>query len=351
MKNIKKYLIHKNENVKQALIQLNELSDDTLNLFVIDDDKKLIGTVTDGDIRRALISGISLNDRIEIACLKTFKAIYEGIIDVNFVKKNRQKGILLLPVLNKNGQIEKIYDLKKAKNILPADAVIMAGGRGERLRPLTDTVPKPLLKIGDKPIIDYNVDNLIKNGVESFFITTNYLANQIEQHFESKHKENETITCIKEDKPLGTIGSVRLLYNLLAQDSVLVMNSDLFTNIDIEDFYLDFIKEEADMSIAAIPYNVSIPYAILNLENNYVKSFKEKPTYTYYANAGIYLIKKELLKLIPDGEFFDATDLIEMLIEKQKKVIKYPLVGYWIDIGKPEDYKKAQEFTKYIKQQ
>ncbi|MBP7754184.1 MAG: nucleotidyltransferase, partial [Bacteroidales bacterium] len=172
------------------------------------------------------------------------------------------------------------------------------------------------------------------------------LKEQIEEHF-SKPRNGVKINTVREPKFLGTIGSVKFV-NKLHNDTILVMNSDLFTNINYEDFYLDFVKSGADMSVAAIPYSVSIPYGILEVEKDSIKALSEKPTYNYYANAGIYLIKKQMLSLIPDNEYFDATDLIELLIAHGSKVIRFPITGYWIDIGKNEDYNKANELVRHI---
>ena len=151
---------------------------------------------------------------------------------------------------------------------------------------------------------------------------------------------------MREPKYLGTIGSVKFVTSFY-NDTILVMNSDLFTNIDYEDFFLHFQKHEAEMSVAAVPYNVSIPYGVLDLEGRNIHGLLEKPKYNYYANAGIYLIKRRALEEIPDGEFFNATDLIEKLIAENKKVIRYPLNGTWIDIGNPQEYQKANDLVKH----
>ena len=153
---------------------------------------------------------------------------------------------------------------------------------------------------------------------------------------------------VNETEPLGTIGSVSLIKNL-QHDYILLTNSDILTDLDYEDFFLEFIREKADFAVATIPYKVNIPYAVLETDQGNVTSFKEKPTYTYYSNGGIYLIKREVLELIPEGQFFNATDLMEELIKRGSKVLSYPLIGYWLDIGKHEDFKKAQEDIRHLK--
>ena len=347
MHNYKSHLISASSSLKDGLIAINQLTDEILCLFVLDDIQRLIGTLTDGDIRRALISGTSLTDTIDHAIKKDFEKLQINNVSPAEIKNYRKKGIKLLPCVDEDGKISKVYNLIKKQSILPIDAVIMAGGKGVRLRPFTEKTPKPLLKVGDKSIIDYNIDRLLHFGIEHIHVTVNYLAEQIEAHF-SKNIDGIKIKCIKEPKYLGTIGSVKFIPKF-HHETVLVMNSDLFTNIDFEEFYDDFLKNDADMAVAAIPYSISVPYGIFELEDSTIKSLSEKPTYNYYANGGIYLIKRKLFDLIPDETFFDATDFIELLISQGYNVIRFPLIGYWIDIGKHEDFKKVQEFVKHIK--
>ena len=187
-------------------------------------------------------------------------------------------------------------------------------------------------------------------GIDNINVTVNYLAEQIEEHF-STEKNGIKIKCIREgEKFLGTIGGVQYI-NDWHNNVVLLMNSDLFTNINLEEFYLHFLKNNADMSVAAMPYNVNIPYGILDIENKRnIIGIKEKPSYYYYANAGIYLFKRSLLDLIPRDTFYDATDFLTDLIAKQYKVIRFPISGYWIDIGKPADFQKVQEIAGHFKE-
>lgn len=349
MKNFTNHIINVNSTALDALKKINLLTElsENLTLFVCDNNNKLLGTLTDGDIRRGFLKGNRIEDSLSLFYLKDFYYFSKDKMDINLLQELRNNKIKLVPLLDEAGIIIKVFDFTKRKTILPIDAVIMAGGRGERLRPLTDSIPKPMLKIGNKPIIEHNVDNLISHGIDNFFITVNYLSEQIIDYFGNGEKKDVKIKFIKETIPLGTIGSVSLIENYY-NETILIMNSDLFTNINYEDFYLDFVKEDADMSIATIPYNVDIPYAILNIKNENVLSFQEKPSYTYYANAGIYLVKRNLLKDLPINKNFNATDFIQTLLDNKKKVIKYPIIGYWIDIGKKEDYNKAQEFIKHI---
>ena len=348
MININNHTIIKTATIRDALIKLDVLSNtsNVLTLFVLEG-KSLIGSLTDGDIRRFLIQNDSLNSSVELAMNRNFNYISPKETDIRKIRELRLSGIELLPCINKSGNLVNIYDLKHKKSILQIDAVLMAGGKGERLRPLTEKTPKPLLKIGEKAIIDYNVDLLINYGVESIYVTTNYLAEQIEEHFKQE-KQGVKINCVREKEFLGTIASVKLIPEL-KNDEILIMNSDLFTNIDFEDFYRHFLENKADISVAAVPYSVNVPYGIFELEGRNIQGVKEKPTYSYYANAGIYLLRRKWLDLIPNGRYYNATDFIELLLLHGKNVIRYPLTGYWIDIGKPVDYQKAQDIVEHIK--
>lgn len=343
---VQKYIIKDNVTIREALSALNKLSNDALTLFVVDVNQCMVGTVTDGDIRRQLVNGASLEDCITLVAHKDFYFVEEDKVDIAEIRSCRYKGITLVPCLDKQRHLIRIYNLKKYKSFLPVDAVLMAGGKGERLRPLTEKIPKPLLLVGNKAIIDYNVDALISYGIEHLTITVNYLHEQIEAHFRKKEKK-AFVNCVCEPCYLGTIGSIKYV-NQFHNDTVLVMNSDLFTNIDYEDFYLHFKEHDADMAVAAVPYSISIPYGIFELNGRDIQGIKEKPTYNYYANAGIYLIKKELINEIPEDTFYNATDFMELLIKRQKKVVRFPIAGYWIDIGKHEDYKRAQELVKHL---
>lgn len=344
---IKQYLINSHLSVLDALKRINDIKIGPLVLFVINDEEKMIGTLTDGDVRRALIAGFGINDEICKIIRPTFNFLRAD--DTQLVKHLRDQKALnmsLVPILDSENHIVDVIDLEKYWTQLPLDAVLMAGGKGERLRPLTEKTPKPLLKVGEKAIIDHNIDRLIKYGVKHISVTVNYLREQLEEHFKEP-RSGVQINTVREPQYLGTIGSIQYVkeyYN----DTVLVMNSDLFTNIDYEDFYLHFKEHDAEMSVAAVPYTVSIPYGIFDLEGRNIHGLIEKPTYNYYANAGIYLIKRRALDEIPNDTFFNATDLIEKLISEGKTVIRFPLNGTWIDIGSKVEYEKAQELVKHI---
>lgn len=344
---MKNHIINQNVTLLEALSHINTLAPEPLVLFVVDDEQRMVGTLTDGDSRRALIAGASVSDKAEKIMLRNFRYMrFDDVSNVMEIRRQKEMNMKLVPILDDECHIVDIINLEKFKTRLPIDAVLMAGGKGERLRPLTEKTPKPLLKVGEKCIIDHNIDRLISYGVQHINVTVNYLKEQIEEHYQEP-RNGIKVETVREPNYLGTIGSVKFVPTFF-NDTVLVMNSDLFTNIDYEDFFLHFQQHDAEMSVAAVPYNVSIPYGILDLEGRNIKGLLEKPQYNHYANAGIYLIKRRALDEIPEDQFFNATDLIEKLIAEGKKVIRYPLNGTWIDIGNPQEYKKANELIEHI---
>lgn len=343
----KEFIITESSTIKDALIAINDITHDGESLVVVNSEQEIIGTLTDGDIRRGLIAGVELTDSVCKIMHTDFKFINQTNFDVAHLKSFRDQRIMFIPILDEQKHVVDVINLNKFKSKLPIDAVLMAGGKGERLRPLTEKTPKPLLEVGGKCIIDHNVDRLISYGVEHINVTVNYLAEQLEEHFAAP-RNGVQVRTFREPKFLGTIGSIKFV-DTFYNDTILVMNSDLFTNIDYEDFFLHFQQNDAEMSVAAVPYNISIELGILDLDGRNIKGLLEKPKYNYYANAGIYLIKKRALAEIPEDTFFHATHLIEKLIAQGKKVIRYPLNGTWIDIGTPQEYQKAKDLVKHLR--
>ncbi len=237
---------------------------------------------------------------------------------------------------------------KKSSPTLPFEAIVMAGGKGERLSPLTDDTPKPLLKVGDRPIVEYSILRLHRAGVRNFTFCLNYLGEKIQSYFGNGEQWQAKFDYIYENSPLGTIGGAALKTDF-QYDDLLVINGDLLTTINFEKFYGFYLDQDADMAVATIPYRVPLAYGIIEMnDNNEVQSIREKPTYTYHINTGIYFVRRELLELIPRGERFDAIDLIEKARQQGLKVSSFPLLDYWIDIGQMEDYKKGTEDVQFL---
>jgi dTDP-glucose pyrophosphorylase len=345
---ISNHTIKFDAKVKAALEKLENLPNDSSKTLFVIKGKKVIGTITDGDIRRGLIDGLGLMTSISTFMNKDYLFLQEEDPDTIIkIKQYRKKGAKLIPVL-KNGNLHTLVNLDIQKSYIPVAALIMAGGKGERLKPLTSTVPKPMLKIGDKPILEHNIDRLITFGINTFYISVLYLKEQIISYFGDGSSKGIKIYYLEEKEPLGTLGCLSLI-NVLSYDNIFVMNSDILTNIDVEDFYINHISKNSSMTVASVPYKVDIPYAVLEIQDSKIVSFKEKPTFTYYSNGGIYLIKCKNKNLLKYNEFFNATDMLELLISNSQVVLNYPILEYWLDIGRHEDYTKAQIDIKHLK--
>ena len=320
-----------------------------MTLFVTDREGHLTGTLTDGDVRRALLAGKGLDSPVAEAAHTAFRSVRLGNIDVAALRDYRAAGITLVPVLDAAGCLHHIIDLSRSRTVLPLRAVLMAGGKGERLRPATLTTPKPLLEIEGKAIIDYNIEALAACGITDITVTTRYLAEKIDEHF-SRPVAGVQVRTVREDEPLGTIGAVALLESGEAEGNTLVMNSDLLTTISFEEMYLLHRSRGADATIAVVPYQVSVPYAILSLDPDdpdSVTGIEEKPSYSYYANAGIYIFSNALLSTLAKGERCDATELIDRAIAAGRRVTYYPIKGTWIDVGSPVDFRQAGELMRH----
>jgi dTDP-glucose pyrophosphorylase len=342
-----KHLAHINLTIPEVLKKLDELSSDAI-LFLVDNNNQLLGSLTDGDLRRGFIKGLGFEDHLSKFFQKNPKYIQQGKYNLKDIIALRERYFTVFPVVNDQKQIINVVNFRYQKSYLPVDALIMAGGRGERLKPLTDTTPKPLLKVGDKPIIEHNIDRLNTYGIDDVWISVRYLGKKLVDYFKDGSDKALRIKYVFEESALGTAGALALVDGFI-HDHVLMMNSDLLTNIDFEDLYLFLEEQQADFVVACIPFQVNVPYAVMETQDKLITGFKEKPTYTHYSNAGIYLMKKEVVNYIPKNKLFNATDLMELLIERNRKVVAYPLMGYWLDIGKHEDYQKAQQDIKQIK--
>ncbi len=348
MKEYLEHIISDQSDAREALKKLEFIpQNNSRTLFVVNGNNVMRGSVTDGDIRRGLLNGREISESIVSFMNTDFKVVKEDENIIQKIAETKKLGIMFFPIVDENNKILKILDLQVINTVIPATAVIMAGGRGERLRPFTDTVPKPMLIVGDKPIIEHNIDRLIKYGISDIIISVRYLSEVIMEYFGDGSSKGVNITYMHEDDPMGTIGALGLIKGIKTEH-ILLMNSDVLTNIDFEDFFNHYLSNSSSMCIASIPYQVQVPYAVLDIKDNQILSFIEKPSYTYYSSAGIYFLNKELQNYIPRNEFYNATDLMQNLISKGKKVVHYPMLNYWLDIGKHQDFMKAQEDVQHL---
>lgn len=344
---IEKHSIQQSFPLKEALFKLNNVPDN-LTIFVLNEQNQLVGTLTDGDVRRGLLKGFTLDTPVGEFMYTSYRYLHYQHFTLSEIRELREKRIKMVPVLDEHNRIVRLADFARLRSMLPVDVLLMAGGRGERLRPLTDTLPKPMLRVGDKPILEYIIDHLITFGIGRINISLNYLGDKIREYFGDGASKGIEIKYVEESSRLGTLGALSLVREL-DFSNVLVMNADVLTNIDLEDFYSEFETQDAEMAVASVPYKVNMPFAVLETQQNRVLSFREKPQYTYYTNAGIYLIRKKITARVPIESIYNATDLMDNLLMKSEKIIQYPIHGFWMDLGRKEDLDKAQEEIKHLK--
>ena len=345
----KKHIVSSSISAKEALKMLNTLNLDKV-LFLTDEEDKLVGSVTDGDLRRGLLSDLTINDPVEKFAEDSPAYITQSKYSINSIISLR-KEFEIIPILNDNRQIIDVINFRTQNSYLPLDVVLMAGGLGTRLKPLTDKIPKPLLKVGDKSAIQHNMDRLLKFGISNYYLCLNHMKDKIENHLNElySNKKNKVLNLqyIDEKFAMGTIGSLSQI-NDFKNEYILISNADVITKIDYEKFFLDFESKNADLSMITIPYLVDIPYGVTSIStsDNTIVSLEEKPKHIHYCNAGIYLVKKSVISEIPKNKHYNATDLVKKLIKNKFKVISYTTHDYWMDIGSIEDYKQANEDIK-----
>lgn len=338
----KKIILRPNDTMVSAIKNLNKES--FRIVLVADKNNKLLGTITDGDIRRALMNNMSMESKLVNFMFKkptTLKFPYNREKALTIMKKN---SLLHLPILDSTGKIKKLEILqnlleerKKSNPVL-----IMAGGLGKRLMPITKNVPKPLLLIENKPILEIIIDQLSKNLFKNIFISTFYKSEMIENHFGNGKDRNLNIKYLKEKKQLGTAGSLSLIPNKFREHPILVMNSDLLTKLDYDELMSFHKKKKNIITLCIRKKFFSIPYGVVKSNKNRVIDISEKPSQEYFINAGIYVIDPSVLKEVGKNKYLDMTDLIKKCIKKKLKVTAFPIHEYWLDIGLKEDFDSAR---------
>lgn len=311
---------------------------------VVDEDCKLLGTITDYDVRQAILKGHDLRKNVTSIMNHNPKVVNISCSDQEILAKMKSKSVRQIPIVNDNGFLVGLKLLSdfsnesiKRSNIV----VIMAGGLGTRLRPLTDHCPKPLLKIGNKPILEIILESFIEAGFCKFYISVNYKAEMIKQYFGNGYKYGVTINYLEENKRLGTAGALSLLPDQI-KESVIVMNGDLLTKVSFKQL-LDFHTNNKSLATMCVrEYNYQIPYGVIDFDNWKITALKEKPVYSAFVNAGIYVLEPEVIKSIEKEKYFDMTDLFSDVMSKKENALIFPIREYWLDVGRIEDFEKAQ---------
>ncbi|MBY7732720.1 nucleotidyltransferase family protein [Vibrio splendidus] len=312
--------------------------------LVVDKDNHLVGVVTDGDIRRGLLNNLSLTDPIAMVMNTNPTVAEAGTKKTDLINVMESKGILSIPLID-NGQIVGLETLQSAlrQPKYQNPVFIMAGGFGTRLKPLTDNCPKPMLKIGDKPILETVIRSFTKAGFVNFYISTHYMPEQIQNHFGDGSDLGINITYVHENEPLGTGGALGLLPDDLPKDLPLIMiNGDVLTKVDFQRLLEFHIDNNADATMCVREYDYQIPYGVINGKGNKITSMVEKPIQRFFVNAGIYVVSPQVINSVPKNHRVDMPTLLEQHMNKRNNVLMFPIHEYWLDIGRMDDFNRAQ---------
>ncbi|MHB1126567.1 MAG: nucleotidyltransferase family protein [Bacillota bacterium] len=311
--------------------------------LVVENNNRLLGIITDGDIRRGILKGVSLKEPV-ISIMNSNPVIVSPLENKeNILKIMKIKQLHHIPVVDKNGyliRLETIDGLLKPhmrENIV----VLMAGGLGSRLHPLTEDCPKPLLKVGGKPLLETIVENIKDNGFNRFYIAVNYKADMVKDYFGDGSRWGVEINYINERKRMGTAGALSLLPEK-PKESFLVMNGDLLTKINFN-LLLDFhIENKATATMCVREYGFQVPYGVVLTERHKLTGIEEKPVERFFINAGIYVLEPNVLNLIPRNDYFDMPSIFLTLIKQRYETVAFPIREYWLDIGNMVDFERAK---------
>lgn len=333
-------------------------------VLIMDQNDNLIATMTDGDMRCAVLSKIDMREPVLKLINNQKKLPFKSPITAKIGASKKDLLDLMnkyrinhIPLLNKDNKVINLTVREELENINVklSSAIIMAGGRGERLRPLTDKIPKPMLPIKNKPLLEHIILMLKDAGISEIQITLRYKSEYITDYFKNGEKFGVKIKYLSEKKPLGTAGFLKLIK---LNHSTLVINGDVLTNLNFNSLYLYHLRNKAAMTVAVHPHLINVPYGVLNMKGDIpfgpsykcmeVVSLEEKPTLQLFVNAGVYVLEPDILKFLPETEYFNMTDVINEIVNNRMRVASFPLYGYWKDIGNIDDYEKVPNDIKNV---
>lgn len=316
--------------------------------LVVDEGDRLLGTVTDGDIRRGILKSVPLSGPVTAIMNADPSTGRIGQSREALLGRMRERRIHQLPILDQDG---KVFDLVILDDLIRADrpdnwVVLMAGGLGTRLRPLTEDTPKPMLKVGSKPLLEIILDNLIKQGFHRFYVSVNYRGEMIKEHLGDGARLGIEVRYLDETKRLGTAGPLSLIPEIPAE-ALVVMNADLLTKVDLRQMLTFHREQQARATLAVRDYEFQVPYGVVTVEGNAVVSLDEKPIHHFFVNAGIYVLEPEVMAAIPADTFHDMPDVFKALMAQGRRTAAFPVREYWLDIGRMDDFTQAnREFLR-----
>lgn len=340
--NWKKILINPNSTIRDALEIINN---ESLRVaLVVNEHNELLGIVTDGDIRRGLLNNYHLTTKISSVMNASPTTASVAVPRDHLVEIMNSKDILSIPILD-HGKVVNLETIRSitGQTFYQNPIFLMAGGFGTRLKPLTDSCPKPMLKIGGRPMLETVIRGFIRSGFINFYISTHYMPEQIQDYFGDGSSLGVNITYIHEDKPLGTGGALGLLPEDLPEDLPLIMmNGDILTKVDFQRLLEFHTEYGADATMCVREYDYQIPYGVVRGEGIKIISMEEKPVQHFFVNAGIYVVSSRVIRSVPKNHHIDMPTLLEQHMEEREKVLMFPIHEYWLDIGRMDDFNRAQ---------
>ena len=344
MKDLDRLFVGPDQTLLEALERIDSGAEGIA--LVVGERRKLLGTLTDGDLRRATLAGLDMATVKVEALLKAHNRPISapvGTSSMELMQLMKKRSVRHIPLLDSEGCVQELSLLRELalEEGVPVSAVVMAGGKGTRMRPLTETVPKPMLPVGDRPVMEHVLEQLQKVGISRVSITTHYMPEAIEQHFGDGRRFGVEIDYVNEKEPLGTAGALGLLK--APKGPLLVINGDVLTQVNFRSMFSYHADNHADMTVGVRRFELQVPYGVIEMQESRVTKLDEKPTYRFFINAGVYLIEPDVISLIKTDEHLDATELIDRLIDAGKKVVGFPIHEYWLDIGRPDDYARANK--------
>ena len=320
--------------------------------LVVDGERHLLGTITDGDIRRAMLDRIQLDQPVSVVLQRKASTPHAKPVTASVdadrstcLQLLKEHRILHLPLLDHEQRVAGLVALDDfVPNETSLQAVVMAGGLGSRLTPLTQDTPKPMLPVGDRPIMEIIIQKLRDVGIKQVKVTTHHQSDKITSYFKDGKDFGVELSYVTEDRPLGTIGGLGLLE--VPRETTLVINGDILTQVDFRAMLTYHKEHQADLTLAVRHYDVKVPYGVVECDGPVVRRINEKPMVGFFVNAGIYLLEPSVYKFIPNGVRFDMTDLIQRLLQEGRLVVSFPIREYWLDIGEHSEYVQAGEDLK-----
>jgi dTDP-glucose pyrophosphorylase/CBS domain-containing protein len=345
---VKELCVLRDRTIHDCLVALNQTAKGIL--LVVDDDQRLLGTVTDGDIRRAILARVNFESPASELLSRKASSPYPkpvtapvGTERTALLQLMRKRSVRHVPLLDSAGRVVDLVTLDELlpDQVLPVQAVIMAGGFGKRLRPFTAETPKPMLLVGGRPLMERIVEQLREAGIKQINITTHYKPEKIVDHFGDGSSFGVKLNYVTEARPLGTAGALGLMEK--PDKPLLVINGDILTQMNFRAMLTYHQEHKADLTVAVRKYELKVPYGVIENDGVFVQELVEKPSHSFFVNAGIYLLEPSVYHYVPKGQHFDMTHLIQRLLEEKRPVASFPIVEYWLDIGQPADYDQAQE--------